>query len=260
MFLFRGCGAEESMLEQYKKKGTVCMEYNSMNQWGEIQASQRESLSAYTAKTFLWMFAGLLVTFAMTYASYATGLVLLVFSNSYGILMLTGAELLVVIFMSARVHKISVGTARAMFLLYSALNGVVFSAYFLMIGSGMLMFIFGATAVFFGLMAGVSYIARVDLSGIRPLLIGGLIFLVVFQFLAMFLNLTSMETIMCYVGILIFLGLTAYDVGMIRRNYQMFSENEELLAKASIFSALELYLDFINIFLYLLRLFARNRD
>ena len=57
------------MLEQYKKKGTVCMEYNSMNQWGEIQASQRESLSAYTAKTFLWMFAGLLVTFAMTYAS-----------------------------------------------------------------------------------------------------------------------------------------------------------------------------------------------
>ena len=54
------------MLEQYKKKGTVCMEYNSMNQWGEIQASQRESLSAYTAKTFLWMFAGLLVTFAMT--------------------------------------------------------------------------------------------------------------------------------------------------------------------------------------------------
>ena len=109
-------------------------------------------------------------------------------------------------------------------------------------------------------MAGVSYIARVDLSGIRPLLIGGLIFLVVFQFLAMFLNLTSMETIMCYVGILIFLGLTAYDVGMIRRNYQMFSENEELLAKASIFSALELYLDFINIFLYLLRLFARNRD
>lgn len=131
-----------------------------MNQWGEIQASQRESLSAYTAKTFLWMFAGLLVTFAMTYASYATGLVLLVFSNSYGILMLTGAELLVVIFMSARVHKISVGTARAMFLLYSALNGVVFSAYFLIIGSGMLMFIFGATAVFFGLMAGVSYIAR----------------------------------------------------------------------------------------------------
>ena len=194
----------------------------------------------------------------MTYASYATGLVLLVFSNSYGILMLTGAELLVVIFMSARVHKISVGTARAMFLLYSALNGVVFSAYFLIIGSGMLMFIFGATAVFFGLMAGVSYIARVD--SVRMSLIGGLIFLVVFQFLAMFLNLTSMETIMCYVGILIFLGLTAYDVGMIRRNYQMFSGNEELLAKASIFSALELYLDFINIFLYLLRLFARNRD
>ena len=109
-------------------------------------------------------------------------------------------------------------------------------------------------------MAAVSYVAKIDLSRIRPLLIGGLLFLIVFNLLSMFLNLTAMETGICYLGIIIFLALTAYDVGMIRRNYEYFSSNSELLAKASIFSALQLYLDFINLFLYLLRLFARNRN
>lgn len=231
-----------------------------MNQYGQAEGCARETLSTYTAKTFLWMFAGLFVTFAMAYVSYAAGITWMIFSNSYGIFILTGVELFVVISMTARIHKISVGTARTMFLFYAALNGVVFSAYFLLIGSGMLIFIFGATAVFFGLMATVSYVARIDLSGIRPLLIGGLIFLIVFNLLAMFLNMTAMETGICYLGIILFLALTAYDVGMIRKNYAYFANNGELLAKASIFSALQLYLDFINLFLYLLRLFARNRN
>ena len=236
------------------------MEYNSMNQYGQAEGFAGESLSTYTAKTFLWMFAGLLVTCAMAYTGYATGITMLVFSNPYGIFVITGIELFVVISMSARIHKISVSAARAMFLFYAALNGIVFSAYFLLIGSGMLIFIFGATSVFFGLMAAVSYVAKIDLSRIRPLLIGGLLFLIVFNLLSMFLNLTAMETGICYLGIIIFLALTAYDVGMIRRNYEYFSSNSELLAKASIFSALQLYLDFINLFLYLLRLFARNRN
>lgn len=236
------------------------MEYNSMNQYGQAEGYAGETLSTYTAKTFLWMFAGLLVTFGVAFSGYYTGLTLLVFTVPYGVLIITGLELLVVIAMSARIHKISVGAARGMFLFYAALNGVAFSAYFLMFGSGMLIFIFGATALFFGLMATVAYVTKIDLSGIRPILIGGLIFLVLFNFLAMFLNMSSMETGMCYVGIALFLGLTAYDVGMIRKNYEYFSNNGEMLAKASIFSALELYLDFINMFLYLLRLFSKNKN
>ena len=162
--------------------------------------------------------------------------------------------------MSARVNKMSVGAARGIFLFYAALNGIVFSAYFLVFGVVQLLLVFVATSLFFGIMAGVSLIFKIDISGIRPILVGGLIFLIIFGILSMFLNLGAMETVMCYVGIAVFLGFTAYDTGKIRQNYVHFAENQEVLEKASIFSALSLYLDFINLFLYILRLLNRSRN
>ena len=94
--------------------------------------------------------------------------------------------------------------------------------YFLIFGVVEMVFVFAATALFFGMMAGVSLIFKLDLSGIRPLLVGGLLFLILFGLLSMFLNLGSFETVLCYAGIVVFLGFTAYDTTKIRDNYQIF--------------------------------------
>ena len=206
------------------------------------------------------MFAGLMLTFAIAVTGYLTGAILFVFAIPYGLIVISGLELLTVFWMSARVNKMSVGAARGMFLFYAALNGIVFSAYFLVFGVVQLLLVFVATSLFFGIMAGVSLIFKIDISGIRPILVGGLIFLIIFGILSMFLNLGAMETVMCYVGIAVFLGFTAYDTGKIRQNYVHFAGNQEVLEKASIFSALSLYLDFINLFLYILRLLNRSRN
>ena len=241
-------------------KRRIQMDYEPLNQMYEAEGYRRESLASYVARTYLWMFAGLLVTFGIALAGYMTGAIILVFQIPYGIVLLTGLELVTVIYMSARVHKISVGAARGMFLFYAALNGVVFSAYFLVFGVVEMVLVFGATALFFGLMAGVSLIFKLDLSGIRPILFGGLILMIVFGLLSWFINLGAFETLLCYAGIALFLAYTAYDTGKIRENYAYYSGNPELLEKASVFSALSLYLDFINLFLYILRLLNRSRS
>ncbi len=130
---------------------------------------------------------------------------------------------------------------------------MVFSAYFLLFDLANLIVIFGLTALFFGGFALYGRFTKVDLSGLRPLLVGGLIFLIIAGLLSLFINLSAFERTICMVGILVFLCFTAYDTQKIKSNYQYFSGDAAMLQKASIFSALQLYLDFINLFLYLLR-------
>lgn len=235
----------------------------SMNLNGQpysASLNQTESVGRYTAKTFAWMFAGLMLTFLIAFFGYATGAVIYVFAVPYLYLILGIAEILLVIFLSARIEKMSVGAARALFFTYAALNGVVFSAYFLIYLTADLILVFGATALFFGTMALIGYFTKADLSRLRNFLIGGLVFLLVFWIFAMFINLDQFSTIACTIGVFIFLVFTAYDTQKIRAYHAHYSQNPDMLAKASIFSALELYLDFINLFLYLLRLLGRNRN
>ena len=113
-------------------------------------------------------------------------------------------------------------------------------------------------SLYFGVMAVYGYVTKADLTRIRPVLTFGLVALIVMMLLSLFIP--GMNTGMCLVGIVIFLGFTAYDTQMIRRNYAYYSGNPELLQKASIISALQLYLDFINLFLYLLRLFGNRNN
>lgn len=236
------------------------MNYEPINPLYEAENSSRESLGSYTAKTYLWMCAGLLLTAVIAVLGFFTGASLYVFTIPGGFFILGALEVATVLWLSARVNKMSVNTARGLFLFYAALNGIFFSTCLWIYGSAMLILIFVATSLFFGLMAAVSYFGKIDISGLKPVLLGGLVFLILFGVLSMFFRLEAMETIMCYVGIIVFLGFTAYDTGKIRQNYTYFSGNQELLEKASIFSALALYLDFINLFLYLLRLFSRSRN
>lgn len=216
------------------------------------------TLNQYVARTYGWMFVGLMITFVLAAALAYTGAVISLFSIPYLPMVLLIAELAVVLILSAGIQKRSVGVTRALFALYSVINGMVFSVYFVLYDVANLIFIFGLTALFFGAFALYGRFAKADLSRLRPLLVGGLIFLVIAGLLTMFINFTALERIVCMVGIVVFLCFTAYDNQKIKANYEYFYGDEVMLQKASIYSALQLYLDFINLFLYLLRFLGRN--
>ena len=141
----------------------------------------------------------------------------------------------------------------------AALNGIVFSSVFILYQLTSLVFVFAATALFFGVMAVLGYTTNADFSRLRPFLLGGLLFLAAFWILSIFINLAQFEMIACTVGIFLFLVITAYDTRKIRDFYQIYAGKPEMAAKASIFAALELYLDLINLFLYLVRVLGRRK-
>ncbi len=220
-----------------------------------------ESLGRYTSKTFLLMFLGLLVTFAVAFLGYYTGLIIFVFYARWIPVALLVAQLAVAVGMTAAIHRISVGTATAFFFLYSVLTGVVFSTYFLLFELPSLILVFAATALYFGGMALFGYFTNIDLSRMRSILLGGLIFLIIANLLMMFIpGLDVFDQVVCTIGVIVFLAYTAYDTKKISAFYQAYQGDEAMLKKASIFSALQLYLDFVNLFVYLLRIFGKRRN
>lgn len=228
-------------------------------QQSQGQYGQQEQAGAYAAKTFLWMFLGLLVTFGVAVASYTANVFMFFYTMPGGYVILTVAELAVVLILSARLQKLSVGGAMALFFVYAVLNGVVFSTLFWAFDVATLILVFGVTALYFGGLALYGYFTKADLSRLRPILVGGLIFLLVAGILSLFLPLGSFERIYCLIGIAVFLGFTAYDTQKIRTLYAAFSYDQALLQKASIYAALQLYLDFVNLFLYLLRFLGKRK-
>ncbi len=221
----------------------------------QVFGTQSESIATYTTKTFGWMFLGLLTTFAIATALYASGAVTLLYQSVLPLILLI-AEIAVVIYLSARLHKMNITTARILFFAYAILNGVTFSALFAAYSVLSMIFVFGMTALYFGIMALYGMFTKTDLSRIRPVLLFGLIALLTIALLSIFIP--ALNTGLCLIGVVVFVAFTAYDTQKIRQNYQTFSGDAVLLQKASIISALQLYLDFINIFLYLLRLFSKR--
>ena len=219
---------------------------------------QMETLGQYTARTFLWMVLGLLVTFGVALACWLTGVVVYVWSFQIVILI---ATLIMSFTMASRIERMSVGTAKAMFIAFSVLFGLTMSIYLLIFDLPSLILVFLATAVYFAALAAYGHFTRADLSGLRTILFSGLIFLIVFGVLSMFIPwLAAMDRIACIIGIAVFLGFTAYDTQKIRSYYHYYAGLPDMLEKASIFSALQLYLDFINLFLYLLRFMGRRKN
>ena len=217
-----------------------------------------ETLGQYTAKTFLWMVLGLLITFAVAIGSWISGLVLVTIRFHWIILI---ATLVLSFTMGARIEKMGVGTAKTIFLAFSVLFGLTMSIYLLVYDFASLILVFLATAVYFGVLAAYGFLTHRDLSGLRTILTTGLIFLIVCGVILMFVpGFTWLDNISCLIGIMVFLVFTAYDTQMIRSYYHYYSGYPDMMEKAAIFSALQLYLDFINLFLYLLRFLGRSKD
>lgn len=222
------------------------------------------TLSEFMSKSFGWMFAGLLVTFGVGMGAVASGLIFPIINS--GLFIFTSiAELVMVFVLSARVQKLQPSTATALFFGYAVLNGINLSSIFLVYDYGTLILAFLVGAVYFGVMAVYGNVTDRDLTSWGPKLMGGLVALIVCalvgSLLSMFgLNFGIADLLLCAVGLLIFMGLTAYDTQMLKYYYSYFGGDAAMLHKASIIGALNLYLDFINIFLYIVRMLGRRNN
>lgn len=240
---------------------------NDHNQWNNSgpntvymnEKFQYETLSNYTAKTFLWMFAGLLVTFGVSLAAYMSNIGFYLLRSSFTFFGLAILEIVLVMALVSRLHSMSVGSARALFFVYAAVNGLVFSSYLWLYNMGDVLMAFGAAALYFGVMAAYGYLTKRDLTSWRTPLMVGLIVLMIVSVIGMFF-MSGSSILFSVLGIVIFSCYTAYDTQKIKALYFAYAGNEAMAKKASIFAALQLYLDFINLFLYLLRIFGRSRD
>ena len=230
------------------------MDYNNYDR-GYAEPSM--NASDYMTRTYRWMASGLLITFAMAYITATTPLIYLV-DSLY--LVLTIAELALVFVLSSRVQNMSVDAARATFFGYALLNGMVLSYYFIVFSVGTLVMAFLATAVYFGLMAVYGTTTHKDLTGWGPRLIMGLVALIVTSLIGMLFGFGFGSSVLyCGIGLVLFMLLTAYDTQKLQQMYAYYAGDPELAEKASIYGALTLYLDFINIFLYVVRLLGNNR-
>ena len=234
--------------------------YNNDYDRGYTEATM--SAADYMARTYRWMAGGLAVTFAMALITIATPL-LYVVNALY--LVLTIAELALVFTLSARLQRMSVGAARGVFLAYSALNGMVLSYYFLMFSVNTLVMAFLSAAVYFGLMAVYGHTTNRDLSSWGPKLMMGLMAMLITGLVGSLFGFgVGASLLYSGIGLVVFMLLTAYDTQKLHQMYAYYAADSELAEKASVYGALTLYLDFINIFLFVLRLLGmgsnRNRN
>ena len=210
---------------------------------------------------YAWMSCGLLMT-ALT-AMVVAGqpdIIYAIATNKLLMWGLFGAELGLVLWLSARINKMSSMTAGIMFAAYAILNGVTMSFIFLAYTMESIATTFFTTAGTFGIMSLIGYTTKKDLSGIGRILIMLLVGLVIATIVNMFVASSGLSLILNYVGIIIFVGLTAYDTQKIKGmvNEASMYGDEEQTNKLALMGSLTLYLDFINLFLYLLR-FLGNR-
>ncbi len=205
-------------------------------------------------KVYMWMFIGLLLTFATGYfVSINENMAYKVYSLYW---VLAIIEIILVIVLSARIGKMNITTSRIMFLTYSFVSGLTFSSIFIAYDMRSIIIVFLISALLFLIFAILGYVTKLDLTSVGTFLLMALIGIVICSIINIFVGNGTFEIVICSISILIFLGFTAYDVNKIKQLQDIYPDEDSL----AIVGALELYLDFINIFLDLLRIVANNRD
>jgi len=216
--------------------------------------------SDFFRRVYNWMGGGLLLTgLVALFTAASPAMLQLVFGNRLVFYALVIAELGLVVALSGAINRLSAANATLLFLLYSALSGVTFSVIFLTYTRASIASTFFVTAGTFGAMSVYGHVTKRDLTSWGSFLFMGLVGVVLASLVNLFLHSPAVYWISTYCGILVFVGLTAYDTQKIKAlAWQGFS-NEESEKKAAIIGALQLYLDFINLFLLLLRFSDRRR-
>lgn len=214
----------------------------------------------FMTKVYGWMTLGLVVT-AITALAIAMTPVLIetILRSRFLLIGLMIAEIGLVVYLSAKIRTMSTMTANLMFLAFAMLNGITFSLIFVAYTGASIASTFLVTAGTFGTMSLWGYVTKRDLTGMGHFMITGLIGMIIASLVNIFLKSTMIYWITTYIGVIVFVGLTAYDTQKIKRSYAANISSPVDAQRFAVMGALTLYLDFINLFLFILRLLGRKR-
>lgn len=233
--------------------------YNAYNAQQTIPRA--EALNAFMRGVYGWMGAGLGLTALVAVSVASSPALLKIVFNPVMLIALVIAEFALVMILSARINRMAAGTATGMFLAYSALNGMTLSSIFIVYTATSIASAFAVTAGMFIAMSVYGMVTKRDLTSLGSFLFMGLIGMVIAMVVNIFLKSSMMSFIIDCVGVLVFTGLTAYDTQRLKDMGETAPMNDSTaIRRGSILGALTLYLDFINLFLIMLRLFGGNRD
>ncbi len=217
----------------------------------------------FVRSVYNWMAIGLAVTgFLAYYVANSPALVQLIFENRLIFFGLIIGELGLVIAISAAINRMSAGTATSLFVLYSALNGVTLSFIFLLYTQASIISTFFICAGTFAACSIYGWTTKKDLTSMGGFFRMGLIGIIIASLVNMFIQSSALHYVISYIGVLVFVGLTAYDTQKLKNMAltQPAGLDGSVTRKATILGALTLYLDFINLFLFLLRIFGQGKD
>ena len=235
-------------------------------EFSTVTARDRElSMSAafpvLMRKVYLWMTMALAITgFTAYYVATNETLITALVTNQILFWGLAIGELALVIGLTAAINRLSLTTATLMFVLYSVINGATMSFIFLLYTASSITSVFFITAGTFAAMALFGYFTKTDLTSMGKFLLMALIGIIIATIVNIFTKSQGLAVILNYLGVLVFVGLTAYDSQKIKQMLQMAPDAGEGAQKIALLGALSLYLDFINLFLYLLRILGSRRD
>ena len=212
-------------------------------------------------KVYLWMSLALVITgFTAYYVATTPALIGAIITNQILFWGLVIGELALVFGLSAAINKLSLTTATLMFVIYAVINGLTLSFIFLVYTASSITSVFFITAGTFAVMAFFGYFTKTDLSSLGKILMMALIGIIIATIVNIFTKSEGLAMILNYLGVLVFVGLTAYDSQKIKQMLMTAPDTGEAAQKVALLGALSLYLDFINLFLYLLRIFGSRRD
>ncbi len=220
-------------------------------------------VNEFVRSVYNWMGIGLALTGLVAfYVSNSPTLLKIIFGNSIILILLIIAELGLVFAISGMVNRMSAGTATSLFVIYSALNGVVLSSIFLIYTRTSIASTFFICAGTFVACSIFGWTTKKDLTSFGGFLFMGLIGIIIASVVNMFIRSSAMNLIISYIGVFVFVGLTAYDTQRLKNMAltQPAGLDAGVIRKAAILGALSLYLDFINLFLFLLRIFGQSRE
>lgn len=223
--------------------------------------ARHEASTVFLAKVFNWMAVGLGLTGLVAWLAASSGLTFSI-ARSPLFMVLLFAEIGMVWYLSARIEKMQAATATGLFFGYAFLNGLTLSVIFLMYTRSSIAGTFLITSAMFGAMSVYGMVTKRDLSGLGAFMFMGLIGIILASIVNLFLASSTLYWAITYIGVIVFVGLTAYDVQKIKMMGEqgIMMQGGAAVQKGAVIGALALYLDFINLFLHLLRIFGGRRD
>lgn len=226
----------------------------------ERSLSFAEASSLLMRKVYLWMTLALVITGVTAYGvATSPGILQMIFGNTVLFGGLIIAEFGLVFAISSAINRLSLTVATLLFVLYSVVNGATLSYILILYTSESVANVFFITAATFGVMSLVGYTTKTDLSSMGKILFMALIGLIIATIVNLFIGSSGLNMIISYVGVLIFVGLTAYDTQKIKKMLAEAPDAGEYMQKIALLGALTLYLDFINLFIYLLRILGDRK-